>query len=837
MLAVQTDAVSERAVALPDAPSGSGPNARSVGSTAGRAGTLPTVPPQSSDPLVPTAPSDTREDRLTATYGLTRIVRFSRGGMGDLYHAWAPSAGRAVVVKFIRPDACSLANLRRFGTEARSLARLGHPNIAHLFAAEDGIDPYFVMEYLSGGSVADWLLVEGQLPPDVAARILRDAARGVAAAHRLDIIHRDLKPSNVFVTDNGQVRLLDFGIARLLEAEDDGDGRGAHKQLTQAGVQAMTPAYAAPEQVRGEVLTTAVDVYALGVVLYRLLAGRSPYRLKVDTPAQLELAVAGADAQRASAAVQDDAARARGVSSAALRRALAGDLDTMLAKAMALDPARRYASAAAFADDVTRHLGGLPVAAQPDSLLYRLRKGLARHWLPATAGAAVLLSVAVGAGLALWQAGVATRERNTAVAEAERSNAINFFYSDLLEAAARSDQPVSGRDLVARAEALARLEFAARPDAMAAVFLSIGLLHSGQGRLLEGRAIVEEAFGLVRDPGFRDDVACNLALMLDDRQRAIGLLTAVANRPMRRGDGRTADRAACLVYLGDLLRADSPVQAEQHYRHALSAWAQSVARSPHDEVTILGRLAFVAALQGRTGEAVRGYEQALARSGQMGREGSAMGTSLRSRLGRTWLIAGAPQRALPLFEQLLAEARVGERGAAPPADLLIQQGQALLDLGRPAEALQSLQAAFDSARAAEHAGRQWQAHCLRRWAAALAGTTVPSADLAASAPTALDEPQTRATCALAEAQVLRAGAQWPALRAHLDRVLTNPLPEPQWAVEAWLLRAEAGLQAGQLALAAADARRALAEARRLQVDDVESPRAAAALSLLARSAR
>jgi len=384
MLAVQTDAVSERAVALPDAPSGSGPNARSVGSTAGRAGTLPTVPPQSSDPLVPTAPSDTREDRLTATYGLTRIVRFSRGGMGDLYHAWAPSAGRAVVVKFIRPDACSLANLRRFGTEARSLARLGHPNIAHLFAAEDGIDPYFVMEYLSGGSVADWLLVEGQLPPDVAARILRDAARGVAAAHRLDIIHRDLKPSNLLLSDrtpDAVPKVADFGMAKDLDEIDGPTGSRAVLG---------TPGYLAPEQAtRSSECDARTDVWGLAATLYCCVTGQPPFDRADPT---------------------DVVATGTLVPPKALRPDLPADLDAIIRKGLEKHPNDRYQTADAFADDLDRYLTGQPVVAARRSRM----KPLWRRVRTTPKGTVAALVVAVVAVLALG--GVLLRERPPAVA-------------------------------------------------------------------------------------------------------------------------------------------------------------------------------------------------------------------------------------------------------------------------------------------------------------------------------------------------------------------------------------------------------------------------------------
>ena len=763
--------------------------------------------------------------------------RLGLGGMAAVWRATRANAlpAREVALKLPLAHAGNARLAERFSREQAILARLEHPYIARLYeagVAEDGT-PWLAMECVQGQPIDDWCDRHKLTVRDRLALFVQ-VLEALQYAHARLVIHRDLKPSNIFVTESGQVRLLDFGIAKLLAADEQGQATA----LTQAHFRMMTPAYAAPEQVHGQALTTAVDIYALGVVLYQLLVGCSPYRLKIETPAQLEQAIANADVQRASSAVTVEAAALRGCSARKLRRALAGDIDTVLEKAMAQNPARRYASAAAFADDITHHLAGRPVLAQPDAPWYRLRKYIGRHRLQAAALGAVVLSLAAGLGLALWQASVARQERNAARDEAERGSAINFFFSDLLEEASRSEKPVSGSALVARAEALARLEFKDRPDALAAVLLSMGMLHNSQGRLPEARRVLEDAYAVVRDPAFRNDVACDLALLLEDKQRALKMLNAVADQP---GTGARS-RAACLVYLGDLLRATDAVGAEQRYRQALQEWQASDSRSPHDQATILGRLAYVAALQGRSSEAMRGYDQALAISGTMGREASTMGQALQHRKGRTLLIAGAPEQALRVFDDILAQRKQTQGGGSPPSDVLISRAQALLDLGRAPEAQQAAQDARDAAAATGHAVRGAQAACQMAWAAALqhavpestAATTAATAAAATAATPISADPLVNVTCALAQAQQLRAQARWTEVHAMLDPLLAQTLAEPQWAIDARLLRAEALLQTGQLVAAAADATAALAEARRLQDGTADTLRAGSALQLLSR---
>jgi tetratricopeptide (TPR) repeat protein len=752
-------------------------------------------------------------------------VPLGSGGMATVWRAVRADASlaREVALKLPLAQRAGFDLAERFRREQDILSRLEHPNIARLYdagVAEDGT-PWLAMECVDGQRIDAWCDARRL---DIRGRIalFAQVLAALQYAHARLVIHRDLKPSNILVDAHGQVRLLDFGIARLI-ADDPAVPAPA---LTQAAQRLMTPAYAAPEQVRGEPLTTAADQYALGVVLFELLTGRSPYRQLIGSAAQLELAIAAADVQRASAVPNEAAAATRSGNLRTLRRDLAGDLDTVLARALALDPVRRYASAAAFADDLARHLAGLPVAAQADSFWYRLRKLVVRkRWQTAAVGA-VVLSTAAGVGVALWQAGVARQERNAALAETERSSSINFFFADLLEDAAQSPQPINGDQLVARAEMLARREFKTNPDALAAVLLSIGTLHQSHGRRAESRRVVEEAFAIARDPAFRDDVACALAPMLGDHARATAMLSAVADQEGRGAGSHTA----CLVYLGDLLRTTDPQRALQRYRQAMADWEQSATRSPHDQITIMGRSAYASALLGHTAEAVRGFERALQLADTLGRGEAAMGIALRNRLGRVWLMAGQPARALPLFEHNLAEQARNRTETELPADTLINQGQALIDIGQPDKALAPLRKAAAAASAGGSVALRAQAQCLWRWAAALDAQTMAGAGDAAPA-----DAISRTVCSLAQAQVLRSQAAWAPLLAHLAKTAGDIAPEPQWAVDALLLRTQAQIGLGQLDAAAGLARTALDEARRLQDGAPDSQRARDALALLARS--
>jgi serine/threonine protein kinase len=323
-------------------------------------------------------------------------------GEGGMSSVWLAERTDGVLRRKIAlklPHWWALSKLTERATQEREiLASLEHPNIGRLYDAgitDDG-RPYLALEYIEGKAI-DVYCRERRL--DVRARValISQIARAVAYAHSRLIVHRDLKPSNILVDAQGQVHLLDFGIAKLIEA-----GSAANKALTQVGARVLTPEYASPEQITGSPITTESDVYSLGVVAYELLAGKRPYTFKSSLTADWD--VLSSDV-RAPSAVAEERTSARH---------LRGDLDTILLKALKKEPNERYASAAAFADDLDRYLRGDPVVARPDSAGYRLRKFAVKHRIAVGAAVAVVLALAAGLAVASWQLRVARVEKRRA---------------------------------------------------------------------------------------------------------------------------------------------------------------------------------------------------------------------------------------------------------------------------------------------------------------------------------------------------------------------------------------------------------------------------------------
>jgi serine/threonine-protein kinase len=376
-------------------------------------------------------PGLARGDRV-GPYVLLQVI--GGGGMADVWLARRDDGAfnREVALKLPLVSSLRRDLAIRFARERDILARLEHPNIARLYDAgvsAEGL-PYLAMEYVDGRPLTAWC-DERQLGVAERLHLFAQVLAAVQFAHANLIIHRDLKPSNILVTSDGTVSLLDFGIAKLLAAED----RAPLTELSQWGGRALTPNYASPEQIQGEPLTIASDVYSLGVVLFELLTGARPYQLKVHSVAQLEEAIVSADPLQPSSTVTTESASARGVSTRRLTRQLGGELDTILLKALAKSPARRYPTVAALGEDLERHLNGQPVHAQPASAWYRVRKFVARHRWPVLGTAAASVAVLVVATVAIVEARRVSVQEGLALAEARKATAVKDFLIEILSVA------------------------------------------------------------------------------------------------------------------------------------------------------------------------------------------------------------------------------------------------------------------------------------------------------------------------------------------------------------------------------------------------------------------
>lgn len=476
--------------------------------------------------------------RRIGPYLLERML--GEGGMGQVWLARRADGlyERRVALKLLRPGLADPNITLRFVRERQILARLTHPHIARLLDA--GIDqdgkPYLALEYVDGQPLVGWCQ-ERALSVPARLDLFRQVCDAVSHAHANLVVHRDLKPTNILVTPNGNVRLLDFGIAKLLDNQDV-----PLPEQTRTGMRTFTLHYAAPEQIRGEPVTTMTDVYSLGVVLYELLCGSRPYRLKRQTDAEWEEAILDGEPVRPSSAVaRADPGMVQPYTPAKLARLLAGDLDRIVLKALAKRPEQRYASVEALSQDLQRYLRGQPVLARGHGLRYRAHKYVARHRWQIVAAVLVVAAMLGTLGIVNWQA-------RQAVREGARAQAMRDFIGSLLEDAEGRGRgrPLDVRGLLDLSARRGTRALAGQPEAHAEL---IGILARVRLRLGDyataAELLQQQAALLARVDNPPNGLRLEAAVLNGATQRQLGQARAclAAMQPL----AVTAEREASLL--------------------------------------------------------------------------------------------------------------------------------------------------------------------------------------------------------------------------------------------------------------------------------------------------
>ena len=648
------------------------------------------------------------------------------GGMASVWLA-RRSDGRhdgQAAIKLMHGRLHGTQATQRFEREGRILARLEHPHIARLLdagVASDGHNehngqPYLVLELVRGEPIDRWcdehhLDVEGRL------RLFVDVVRAVAAAHAQLVVHRDLKPGNVMVDGQGQVKLLDFGIARLLDEGEDGAAQAA----TRTGQRAYTPAWAAPEQVRGQAVSTATDVWALGVLLCQLLTGRHPSGLpwNSDLTAWMHAAALPAMRRPSQLASQGEEAAAlaaaRGLPPLRLAKRLHGELDQIVLRALAEEPGRRYASAQALADDVQRHLRNEPVSAVADTVGYRAGKFMRRNRLAVGAASTTLLALLAGMLGTTWQAlearaqrDVAQAARVEAVAQAQRAvrerdaaEATDEFLGFLLTST--PGKPVTAKDLLEQGEAQALRQFKDAPLLQARLLLTLAGLYSEIDEtdrflaMLDNVRRATDAAG-PEGAGLRALADCMRAsdLMITPEAAAADAVFDAALPVLR--SGPHADPSMLLSCLSvralRTTQAGLPKDALEQYRQALQV--MDTPRPGQRSMSLALRLgvAWNAARMGELGAGIQALRAGLQEFDEMGRGHTSAVGHWTNNLAVLELQAGQTLAAVASFERVLAL-----QGRDSTAQVLTNLGSHQFIVGRTKEALDNGERGREAARA------------------------------------------------------------------------------------------------------------------------------------------
>ena len=635
-------------------------------------------------------PGATEDDLTGALLGGWRITgRIGHGGMGEVYEAVRARGDfdQRVAIKVLRREAHT--ELERFQAERRILARLEHPAIAHLLDGGTTPDgrPYMVMEYVQGLPITQFC---ASIQADLATRLhlLVRVCEAMAYAHSNLIVHRDLKPSNILVTAGGQVKVLDFGIAKLLDSQPAGLHTLTHAPLT--------PSSAAPEQLLGRPVTTATDTFALGVLLFELLTGTHPWISSGAPIAQAVRAVLNQPARLASVAA---AGNDRSPVSA---QALRGDLDAIISKALREEPGQRYVTADSLMLDIERHLRGDAVEARSGARLYVLGRTLKRHRAAVAGLLLVLVSLAGGLGMAAWQARRANIERDIARLDAAREEAVRYGLTRIFRKAISDEgsEKATAKGMIDLSSQRVLEEYRQQPGLAGPLVLSLADLYGaledveGAGNLLEG-FLAEDSAGA--DPGILADARqklANIELLRGHTARCAQLLDQAQAFWDRAPRQYAEERLEGLGTRAKLQRIQGNL--DQAILTSRTAIEQRTALSGHNDretANLYNSLAITLTSAGRLEEALAAYRETLDIYRAIGLGDGLDAQIIRANLGSLELRTGRIQEAREQLRGAIERERSLAGNSAAVAAAMGQYGRALWILDQPAQAVPVLREA------------------------------------------------------------------------------------------------------------------------------------------------